>query len=165
MGHAADGWQSCTYVPTPLISRGLSGFPLCAPVFRLYCPPPSRGLYSQDVCFYTCHWKLKPICSNPSKLVWKSLLITELSSWVPEISICPRGMRPGFAFDRRSRSSCVFPDGTPPALSCSWFSPHHSFILQIRWTVPDSGHDSLQLLPVTSGCCRGCLGRVHSVQD
>lgn len=131
MGHAADCWQSCTPMcPLPpypevfLVSRFV-------PVFNLYCPPPCRGLDSQDVYFYTCHWKLKPIISNLSKLVWKSLLITEQSSWVPEISICPWGMRPGFAFDHRSRSGCVFPDGSPPALSCSWFPPHHSFIFRL----------------------------------
>lgn len=127
---------------------------------------PQAGVYIAKMSvFIHVTGSLSQLVQIPANLSEKSLLITELSSRVPEISICPRGMRPGFAFDRRSRSSCVFPDGTPPALSCSWFSPHHSFILQIRWTVPDSGHDSLQLLPATSGCCRGCLGRVHSVQD
>lgn len=153
----ADFQQLYLHPLLPLVPQVLSDFPLS---LHLYCPPWSRGLASQCVCFYKCHQKPKRIHLRPTRCVWKPFLTMELaipSSWDKHFSV---RNGPGFAFDHTSRGSCVFPHGSPPrSVPGPIHATHSYFRLDDRW-----GQESVTQVWLTAAPPLAS-GIVHSIQD
>lgn len=97
-----------------------------APGLLLYCPPRSRGLASQCVCFYKCHQKLKRIHLRPTRLSENLFSSGSWPSRVPEISPCQWGTAWVCLWPHIQKQLCV-PTWIPTPL-CSQSPPRHSFM-------------------------------------